>query len=516
MISLIAFPLAGCDTLYLHNQSMSDKATKVTTAFNAVDISRMFNEQQAILDGFIKEEDAAVAAFVVARRDQQLARYIRSTSSVPPSESLIAGLAHEIKAQLDQTWGPQPRDTAVYDRLENLYDADSIARMFQADRDAIAKDLADRFRRRFPDDKREVGCDVLRKIATRPAGGDPREDSYRRVWDACRRVVQPLDANVPSDGLIGRTLSDLLRQEEAAAKARQDAEAARQSIKKLANANKAAKIPEDCAKLTDAPLAGSAEAELIELYCRSQKYLEQGSAAAKVAGWTEISEQLNTYLSAELREAAGEGATAEAAAEKTQKTRQAESILALLRATAAATDAFATEPRIRRVNATLMAIADAQQQRDEAQLRYDREQDLIAISRARLSALLRKAAHLATAERTIIGIRDAAGQPPRATGFTALRSANPGEPTLRMAAALAAYSRAWTNGDVPYDVLRFKEVQVERAHNVKLAAATGANFIAFLKPALNEIEAYYKGGIMPETIARALGYAGVISSISAK
>jgi hypothetical protein len=67
--------------------------------------------------------------------------------------------------------------------------------------------------------------------------------------------------------------------------------------------------------------------------------------------------------------------------------------------------------------------------------------------------------------------------------------------------ALSYYARSQDVGAMPFEVLRFREIQVQRAAALKRARATEADYRALIKPAIDQIAAYGAGGIKPETIA---------------
>src|SRR5476649_2257762 len=69
--------------------------------------------------------------------------------------------------------------------------------------------------------------------------------------------------------------------------------------------------------------------------------------------------------------------------------------------------------------------------------------------------------------------------------------------------ALAEWAAGRNEGQIVWRILRMKEYQVDRSYANKLAATTADDFKNLLKPALDEIDAYAKGGIAPATIAQA-------------
>jgi hypothetical protein len=82
--------------------------------------------------------------------------------------------------------------------------------------------------------------------------------------------------------------------------------------------------------------------------------------------------------------------------------------------------------------------------------------------------------------------------------------------------ALGAWVASQDDGEIPFQVLQFKEVQALRSASVKEGQLSAQGYEDLIKPVLAELEAYGKGGITTETLVQVLGFAGVISSVLAK
>jgi len=82
--------------------------------------------------------------------------------------------------------------------------------------------------------------------------------------------------------------------------------------------------------------------------------------------------------------------------------------------------------------------------------------------------------------------------------------------------ALSEWAASQNEGYVVWRVLDMKEYQLERAYTVKLAATTNEDFKNLLQPVFNDLEAYGKGGIPPEALARVLADLGLLSALVAK
>lgn len=183
----------------------------------------------------------------------------------------------------------------------------------------------------------------------------------------------------------------------------------------------------------------------------------------------------------------------------------------MIRATAQAADAFADAPRIERVNALLVGLASVRHDLNMARLDEESERELARLSQARANALVRQMSSLAVAKYVLD--RHAL---PGGRGFGDLRRTGSVEARNGMGEALAAYLSSVNGGEIPYQMLRFKDVQVRRAVAVERATATVADYQGLIKPALDELEAYGKGGVSADAIINLLGYLGISSAILAR
>jgi hypothetical protein len=61
-----------------------------------------------------------------------------------------------------------------------------------------------------------------------------------------------------------------------------------------------------------------------------------------------------------------------------------------------------------------------------------------------------------------------------------------------------------------------KEYQLDCSFAVKLAATTNEDFKSLMQPVFNELDAYGKGGVTPETFARILADIALLSALVAK
>ena len=169
------------------------------------------------------------------------------------------------------------------------------------------------------------------------------------------------------------------------------------------------------------------------------------------------------------------------------------------------TDDYAGKGPQDRVNALLLATAAARHQADMAKLDADYQADVITIYNAEIDARLRQAVHLDEANVAV-----ASGK------FGERGLASPPPPSQRQMDALAAWSASQDEGEIPYQVLAAKEVQLLRAQSVKKGQLSSQGYENVIEPVLAQLDAYGKGGITTQTMVQALGFVGVITSISAK
>ena len=93
-------------------------------------------------------------------------------------------------------------------------------------------------------------------------------------------------------------------------------------------------------------------------------------------------------------------------------------------------------------------------------------------------------------------------------------SAIPDQQSRRaVAEALASYTAAWNDGAIPYQTLRFRALQAQRMDALERAAAAERDYRAALKPAIDELAAYGKGGVSQDAILSLLSNLGLAGAI---
>jgi hypothetical protein len=196
---------------------------------------------------------------------------------------------------------------------------------------------------------------------------------------------------------------------------------------------------------------------------------------------------------------------------QTQVTSGTIAVLKSTRALAGISDAFAKEPRMERVNSVLIAIAEQRQNLDMANLDIDYEKKQLYLLYAEAQALITEVGQLATTKLLLPHISGSA-----ANGFTSLMDRASADQRDVIGATLAAYEASWNEGQIPFWVLQFQEVQLYRAFSVDQAAKTAANWHQLLQPAVDELVAYGQGGIPPKTIASVIYSLGLIATVATR
>lgn len=268
-----------------------------------------------------------------------------------------------------------------------------------------------------------------------------------------------------------------------------------------ATANKgrieAASIRADIEALKRAAASDGGQGMLAEQIEALRGKLRVVEPVAHAAGLDAVDEVLQTALVDEL----------DASAAPSPIGAQAQAFLQLIAATEQAGNVFSSQPRIQRINALLVALAEASHSLRMAQLAADREMDQLRVAEAKLIASAGQLSSLSEARRLINGGL------PQDRAFATVRLGGTPEQRNAVGAALAAYADSWNIGEIPYQVLVFRQIQIDRAVAVKQAALTAEDYRAVLQPALAELAAYGAGGVPPEVIAQLLGNFAIVTAI---
>jgi len=540
----------GCSTstpqVYLHSARLQKNTQQTKDDFRKIKVDQYFGDQQKQFTAFAAQEDAAVTDYLVASRNRQLTLLLRTDPvsfayktqlSVP-----TATLRKIVDSRLQQITGhPDGAGHGDYnqEQLEllrvgpaALLDAKvaiEIDRTFYQDALGAFNNIKEA---KEAKDDRPTDCDVIPldqaacKRATNSIGDTP-DQAYdqlvckcvilaRRIHDAAQITSQYYDLKDGSELAVVnvgiKTLQDSINKE------KDDAKQIADLIKRLKDSGQ-----------------GTFQQDFDNL----AKKLTAAKGFAKFTGATEISKILEAILAGDLssststssssggdtssgggtstdgtasRGAAGSSSgTGKSGKSQTPVTRGTIAVLKSTRALAGISDAFAEEPRIERVNSVLIAIAEQRQNLDMANLDIDYENKHLYLLYAEAQALLTEVGQLATTKLLLPHIPGA-----RANGFTGLMEYASADQRDVIGATLAAYEASWNEGQIPFWVLQFKEVQLYRAFSVDQAAKTAANWQQLLQPAVDELVAYGQGGIPPETIASVIYNLGLIATVATR
>jgi hypothetical protein len=78
------------------------------------------------------------------------------------------------------------------------------------------------------------------------------------------------------------------------------------------------------------------------------------------------------------------------------------------------------------------------------------------------------------------------------------------------------YLRGVNQGVIPYRILNYRKIQIDRATTVKRAIATEQDYRALIQPAIDQLAAYGAGGIKAETLAPFIAALPIAAAISGK
>src|SRR4051794_667449 len=120
LLSMTAVALSGCNAAYLHNESLAKKTAGVHADFGKITLGDVFQQQEKYLSAFALDEDAAVADYATALRDQTLANLIRPDPLDSSKLSAVARLRDRIDGDLLLVYGSADLDEPKLRRLTVL------------------------------------------------------------------------------------------------------------------------------------------------------------------------------------------------------------------------------------------------------------------------------------------------------------------------------------------------------------------------------------------------------------
>lgn len=487
LIAATALSTTACGT-YLHDSGLQAQTAAIKTDFTALKAPTFIAEQRKRMEDFGAREDEAVAAFVVSRRDQAILHIVRPNPVQASSNESVAALKKQVAKDLRRIVPPTGPEYSP-EELSSIWTAH--ARLLRVDMARV--DLATtvaataRIYSNAGDDpkakERPTACDAALKrarpvLTQKSTNVDRAYDAHWLSCDYLRQQSTPADdlemLLAGAGGELGRVREDIQASDAKSATAQAEA-------KELGRAVKAA-----LDRQGDPPTPN-------ELLALADK-IKKANASAQVAALGQLEAPMEDALKSVLTNA-----------ELT--TRKGAIALDLLNAGRNAAVAWSAEPDITKGRALLIGIAELRHRLNIANLDVALEKERRRLLQAQMEALLLGASRLAWAEMMM---RDGGLNAPQ--GFGDLRQAAPSD-RRRLSEALTAYQSAWNVGEVPYQVLQFREIQARRLYAIDRAALTEADYRAILAPAIDQMAAYGEGGVKPDTIVTLLGDLGIAGAI---
>jgi hypothetical protein len=488
--------VAGCG-VYLHDAQLQSTTAEAKTTFDSLGTPQLFAAQRQNLMTAGQQEDAAVAAYAVALRNETVLTLLRPSGRVAVGVDPVTRLRDRVRDELAFVYRAAtppalPWTSEELTDLENAPLAVLNNRQYRASSQSTLGGAIREFRRIAPDDSRPIDCDRV-SAPQLDADGLPiwpqeeREHAYYRIQLDCREVRF---ASVTSP-VLGRATGELKRVRDELAESRRQSEARAAEARRLQAAIKAAL---ETQAQQPAPDLDALNRQIAPLLTQ----LDRASALARTVGLQEIADVLETRVVAELR------STPSTLAENAQ----AAAALRLINATQAAATAFGSEPDAQRAGALLIGLAMVRHDLNMARTEVAFQEQQQLLLERQLTALMLRASHLARAHRILEAHAISA-----AGGLADIRSIS--NPRTRVAAsdALTAYVAAWNSGEIPYHVLRYRVIQARRLAALDRAELTEQDYRAVLKPVFDQLAAYGEGGITAENIVTLLGHLGVAGSI---
>jgi len=492
----------GCG-LYLHDATVESATSQIKTDFDALAAPSMFADQNRNLDEFAKAEDLAIASFGSAQRNEAMLSILRPNVVSAHKPSSLTTFADLVRHDLAAVYRAPDRNGWSPDELQVLGNAQArIIRYNQtkATNLALAAERARQFKSMAPQDKRVTDCARVPPPEQLPPAADaPAADQiYWSIAGHCELWRDSRDyVTRNSDGTTDQSIQSVFEMSTGALR-KVHAQIKETDDRGAAESARAAALEAEIDGLLkaekDAP-ATTAE-QLNDRILQAAQLIQDASPVVRRAGLERLSGILEAALAAELEPTPG-------AATPPELTGQVAAILGMLRASAGTADAFSARPNADRAAALLIGVAKLRHEMKIAEAGAKYEQLKKSLLEAQQSALLIQAAQLARAHEILSSL-----SPREASGFADLRKLD--ETGNRAASeAIAAYQIAWNTGEIPYQVLRFRIIQVDRSAAVEMAEITEQDYRAVVAPALSELAAYGKGGITQETILKVLTNLGL-------
>ncbi len=541
----IQTPLARTG-LYLHDDSYQQKADSAVADFNKINLSSQFDDQFKKITSYDTEEDQAVATLQVAARDQKLQDFMELPAweqtcrnqrhqSVPccvdangnPARcSGEPGLANEVHKELHQITGQETLNSGQQIHLrEALYLTPQLAQGLDDEHRVLAiyVNALNDAGGHSPANPCSPAAPKIKPPPPLICGASDLACDRERIGYVCGEIAADTaqQRQLQTSLWVQGQLRDLIDARDKAVRARQDDQAQADAL--------TAQISKLSSPDTSSDDFGTT---LNDVRQKLDNASSSVPALAKYFGYTALANKLQSVLTGQLNEnvppptngnkketnalpngdqtpaaAPTQNVTMQPQATPTPKSNQVQALIDLATNVKTLTDEYAGKDPNARVNALLLATAAARHQADMAKLDADYQADLITIYNAEIDARLREAIHLDEANVAL------ASRHFLERGFVQPAPSHPPQAQLD---ALAAWIASQDEGEIPYQILAAKEIQLLRVQSVKQGQLSAQGYENIIKPVLAQLDAYAKGGVTKEAIVQALGFVGVITSISVK
>ena len=478
-LAALAACVSGCGA-YLHRPALETATAKIQTDVKALPVPAYLAEQQKRLAEFAVEEDRALAGYLTASRDFSLLNVIQPSAGSSDRRTPAEKLRAKVDEELMRLAGQAELSERVSRRLQT---AQEIA----ATRSLMTPFLARQVQGQAQDYRSRGGkaptdcAKVLANPEAPAAETAEAKSSYQILGTICGQIRR--DNAWESDCALGvggelKTACERL--------ARRNASQLQDRAKKLDEALKALRA---LAAAEEDPVATAKIRTLI-----ADAEAAAGSAAELSTNekYAKVIEALNKVFSIKLGKALE--TIASVPKSKTATSAKTELLAALGLIDAIDKVAAPNGDPMDEPSALLIGIAKTQHDLNIVNIDLAEEKAMLALAGQEANAI-RTSLHFFARARDILcpaGPRCVPG-----------RRGNLGQPAI--AEALGYYLNGFNQGVIPFEILRFREIQVSRSSAIARAQAAEADYRALIQPAIDQIAAYGQGGIKPEHLAPLLG-----------
>jgi hypothetical protein len=473
--------VAGCG-VYLHRPELAASTAALKTSYGALSAPAYLEQQQRHLEEFAAREDRTVAEFQVASRNFSLLNIVRAPADdrprLPGGHPATPGnrILESIETQLDLTTGSKQIGDDILGKLTTERSA-APTRISDAEQANVAMQNQLRFYGEEGGTFRGRRCrDFVSSAA--PATDTPAAaGTFGRIRGLCAAFLQGDEDSSCATGIQGGRLFDVCRRLRTLRAPTNDP--------RQTELNEVKKALEQALRDAQRPTVS-----------RFEPLLRRAEDVRDFAVPEDIREMLtalDALLGASLVETLDRIGSARDTAFAMPATEGTLAIIAALDRAAGLHRAVTQAPSDQ-ASAILIAIAKVRHQLNLVELDIARTQRKIALLQAEAAALTTQTYYLAVARRLCAGPRHCeAGQ--------------------GQAEALSHLVNSFNRGLIPYEVLRSRELQVERSFTLRRAQAAEADYRALLQPAIDQIAAYGEGGLRPDALGPFLAALSITSAI---